>query len=92
MLIGQDDQFINGIVTNDQWRWLNAKKSKNDTFDTVPYIPVGLIVAIMCFQVPIYRLPLSSRGVDLHFAGSYCDSLLITASGSTFAWWMAFFM
>uniref|UniRef100_A0A7E4ZZI9 L-Fucosyltransferase n=1 Tax=Panagrellus redivivus TaxID=6233 RepID=A0A7E4ZZI9_PANRE len=38
----------------------------------------------------IYMAKLASRGEDLAFGSTYCDSLLISASGSTFAWWMAY--
>uniref|UniRef100_A0A183BVY8 L-Fucosyltransferase n=1 Tax=Globodera pallida TaxID=36090 RepID=A0A183BVY8_GLOPA len=33
-----------------------------------------------------------SRGEDLAFAATACDSLLITASSSTFSWWIAYLM
>ncbi|KAI6185437.1 hypothetical protein M3Y98_00023400 [Aphelenchoides besseyi] len=33
-----------------------------------------------------------SRTEELHFASTHCDSFLITASGSTFAFWMAYLM
>uniref|UniRef100_A0A7E4VM75 Alpha-1,2-fucosyltransferase n=1 Tax=Panagrellus redivivus TaxID=6233 RepID=A0A7E4VM75_PANRE len=38
----------------------------------------------------VYNARLSSRGEDLAFGATYCDSFLISASGSTFAWWMAY--
>ena len=41
---------------------------------------------------PIHRVyipHLTSRGDDLCFAAGHCDSALITAPHSTFAWWMA---
>uniref|UniRef100_A0A7E4ZUT6 TPR_REGION domain-containing protein n=1 Tax=Panagrellus redivivus TaxID=6233 RepID=A0A7E4ZUT6_PANRE len=38
----------------------------------------------------VYNASLSSRGEDLAFGATYCDSFLITASGSSFAWWMAY--
>ncbi|KAI1715886.1 galactoside 2-alpha-L-fucosyltransferase [Ditylenchus destructor] len=33
-----------------------------------------------------------ARMDDLCFATLYCDSLLITASSSTFAWWIGYLM
>ncbi len=33
---------------------------------------------------------LSTRGEDMCFAASYCDSLLMSAQTSTFAWWIAY--
>uniref|UniRef100_A0A914H7P8 L-Fucosyltransferase n=1 Tax=Globodera rostochiensis TaxID=31243 RepID=A0A914H7P8_GLORO len=33
-----------------------------------------------------------ARGEDLAFAATACDSLLITASSSTFSWWIAYLM
>jgi hypothetical protein len=33
-----------------------------------------------------------SRTEELYFGSHYCNSYLITASGSTFAWWMAYLM
>ncbi|KAI6189377.1 hypothetical protein M3Y97_00001500 [Aphelenchoides bicaudatus] len=33
-----------------------------------------------------------SRTEELYFGATYCNSYLITASGSTFAWWMAYLM
>lgn len=30
------------------------------------------------------------RGADLYFGSRYCDSIVLTASGSTFAFWMAY--
>uniref|UniRef100_A0A183BHU1 L-Fucosyltransferase n=1 Tax=Globodera pallida TaxID=36090 RepID=A0A183BHU1_GLOPA len=33
-----------------------------------------------------------SRGEDLAFAATACNSLLITASSSSFSWWIAYFM
>uniref|UniRef100_A0AC35ETF9 L-Fucosyltransferase n=1 Tax=Panagrolaimus sp. PS1159 TaxID=55785 RepID=A0AC35ETF9_9BILA len=40
----------------------------------------------------IYHPILKSRGEDMHFGIQYCNSLLITASGSTFAWWIGYLM
>uniref|UniRef100_A0A7E4VAW3 L-Fucosyltransferase n=1 Tax=Panagrellus redivivus TaxID=6233 RepID=A0A7E4VAW3_PANRE len=38
----------------------------------------------------VFNAGLSSRGEDLAFGATYCDAFLISASGSTFAWWMAY--
>uniref|UniRef100_A0A7E4VLL0 L-Fucosyltransferase n=1 Tax=Panagrellus redivivus TaxID=6233 RepID=A0A7E4VLL0_PANRE len=38
----------------------------------------------------VYNARLSSRGEDMAFGATYCDSFLISASGSTFGWWMAY--
>ena len=35
---------------------------------------------------------LGSRGEDLHFGIRFCDTLLISASGSTFAWWIGYLL
>uniref|UniRef100_A0A914YYR6 Alpha-1,2-fucosyltransferase n=1 Tax=Panagrolaimus superbus TaxID=310955 RepID=A0A914YYR6_9BILA len=40
----------------------------------------------------IYYPSLLSRGHDMAFGTMYCDTYLITASISTFAWWTAFLM
>ena len=32
------------------------------------------------------------RGEDLCFGINYCDSMVLTASGSTFGWWMSYLM
>ena len=42
------------------------------------------------FQV--YHPKLRSRGAVLHFGARYCDSLLISTSGSTFASWIGLLM
>jgi hypothetical protein len=33
-----------------------------------------------------------NRGVDLFFAKTYCNALLITAPTSTFSWWIGYLM
>uniref|UniRef100_A0A1I8BXG8 L-Fucosyltransferase n=1 Tax=Meloidogyne hapla TaxID=6305 RepID=A0A1I8BXG8_MELHA len=35
---------------------------------------------------------IENTGVDMYFATNYCDAYLITASTSTYAWWIAFLM
>uniref|UniRef100_A0A914PQF7 Alpha-1,2-fucosyltransferase n=1 Tax=Panagrolaimus davidi TaxID=227884 RepID=A0A914PQF7_9BILA len=40
----------------------------------------------------VYHPILKSRGEDMHFGIKYCNTLLITASGSTFAWWIGYLM
>uniref|UniRef100_A0A7E4W8S7 L-Fucosyltransferase n=1 Tax=Panagrellus redivivus TaxID=6233 RepID=A0A7E4W8S7_PANRE len=37
-----------------------------------------------------YKAYLNDSGEELAFGATHCDSFLITASGSTFAWWMAY--
>uniref|UniRef100_A0A7E4URC5 O-fucosyltransferase family protein n=1 Tax=Panagrellus redivivus TaxID=6233 RepID=A0A7E4URC5_PANRE len=38
----------------------------------------------------IYRVNGKSRGEEMYFGTEYCDSILLTASGSTFGWWIAY--
>uniref|UniRef100_A0A7E4UVL9 L-Fucosyltransferase n=1 Tax=Panagrellus redivivus TaxID=6233 RepID=A0A7E4UVL9_PANRE len=38
----------------------------------------------------IYRASLKSRGEDMYFGVKYCDSILLSASASTFGWWIAY--
>uniref|UniRef100_A0A914Y6E3 L-Fucosyltransferase n=1 Tax=Panagrolaimus superbus TaxID=310955 RepID=A0A914Y6E3_9BILA len=40
----------------------------------------------------VYHPILKSRGEDMYFGIRYCNTLLITASGSTFAWWIGYLM
>ncbi|KAI1727173.1 glycosyl transferase family 11 domain-containing protein [Ditylenchus destructor] len=40
----------------------------------------------------VYQPTQMSRLEDMCFASIYCDSLLITASSSTFAWWIGYLM
>ncbi|KAI1728046.1 galactoside 2-alpha-L-fucosyltransferase [Ditylenchus destructor] len=40
----------------------------------------------------VYQPKQMSRLEDMCFASIYCDSLLITASSSTFAWWIGYLM
>ncbi|KAH7718578.1 Protein F17B5.6 [Aphelenchoides avenae] len=42
--------------------------------------------------LPVYIPKNMSRGDDLYFASTYCDSLLLTSSASTFGWWMGYLM
>nr|CAD2194572.1 unnamed protein product [Meloidogyne enterolobii] len=35
---------------------------------------------------------INNSGVNMYFAINYCNSYLITASSSTFAWWIGFLM
>lgn len=39
-----------------------------------------------------YRIERHPREEDLCFAVKYCNSLLLSASGSTFSWWIAYLM
>nr|CAD2206756.1 unnamed protein product [Meloidogyne enterolobii] len=43
-------------------------------------------------NVTIYTPTIRSRAVNLCFAINYCNSLLITAPTSTFAWWMGYLL
>uniref|UniRef100_A0A7E4ZUP0 Alpha-(1,6)-fucosyltransferase n=1 Tax=Panagrellus redivivus TaxID=6233 RepID=A0A7E4ZUP0_PANRE len=38
----------------------------------------------------IYRASAKTRGEDLYFGTRYCDSIVLTASGSTFGWWISY--
>uniref|UniRef100_A0A914MIL7 Alpha-1,2-fucosyltransferase n=1 Tax=Meloidogyne incognita TaxID=6306 RepID=A0A914MIL7_MELIC len=40
----------------------------------------------------IYMPEINNSGVNMYFAINYCNSYLITASSSTFAWWIGFLM
>ena len=40
----------------------------------------------------LYSMPAMSRGEDMCFCARHCNSLLITAPSSTFAWWIGYFM
>uniref|UniRef100_A0A914KKE1 Uncharacterized protein n=1 Tax=Meloidogyne incognita TaxID=6306 RepID=A0A914KKE1_MELIC len=43
-------------------------------------------------ELPIYISEIRNRGVELNFAISNCNSLLITASTSKEAWWIGYLM
>lgn len=40
----------------------------------------------------IYHPKLESRSADMYFGIRYCDSILLSASGSTFGFWIAYLM
>ena len=40
----------------------------------------------------IYTPESRPRGEDICFGINYCDSMLMTASGSTFGWWISYLM
>uniref|UniRef100_A0AC34Q3F9 Alpha-1,2-fucosyltransferase n=1 Tax=Panagrolaimus sp. JU765 TaxID=591449 RepID=A0AC34Q3F9_9BILA len=40
----------------------------------------------------VYYPKSQSRGEDMCFAIKYCDSMVLTASGSTFGWWISYLM
>uniref|UniRef100_A0A914NJ94 Uncharacterized protein n=1 Tax=Meloidogyne incognita TaxID=6306 RepID=A0A914NJ94_MELIC len=43
-------------------------------------------------EYKIYMPEINNSGVNMYFAINYCNSYLITASSSTFAWWIGFLM
>uniref|UniRef100_A0A914CYF2 Fucosyltransferase n=1 Tax=Acrobeloides nanus TaxID=290746 RepID=A0A914CYF2_9BILA len=40
----------------------------------------------------VYLLNSTTRGEDFCLAVNYCDSMIMTASGSTFSWWISYLM
>ena len=40
----------------------------------------------------VYRPSLPTRGHDQAFAHQFCDSILLSSSGSTFGWWIAYLL
>ena len=51
----------------------------------------GLVIDPSLFQ-SVYHPMLSSWGEDMYFGIRSCNTFLISASGSTFAWWIAYLL
>ncbi|KAI6223479.1 hypothetical protein M3Y95_00894500 [Aphelenchoides besseyi] len=66
------------------------------TYKKVSIVLLGLdtefidSIAIPLKARSVYKPQNMTRYMDLHFGSTQCDSLLLTASGSTFGWWIGF--
>uniref|UniRef100_A0AC35ET75 L-Fucosyltransferase n=1 Tax=Panagrolaimus sp. PS1159 TaxID=55785 RepID=A0AC35ET75_9BILA len=76
------------------FKYLKERKRKNISMIFIgndrDFVKNLTLTDIGFFQ--IYTPEAKSRGEDMCFGINHCDAMVLTASGSTFGWWMAYLM
>uniref|UniRef100_A0A914CZK4 L-Fucosyltransferase n=1 Tax=Acrobeloides nanus TaxID=290746 RepID=A0A914CZK4_9BILA len=59
--------------------------------DDYKFIKENITLSHLSFD-HVYLINSTTRGEDFCLAVNYCDSMIMTASGSTFSWWISYLM